>query len=100
MGIGVLWGWWVCGGLTCEIWAVFEGGLGDLFFGGSVVVGRSRFPEGMTERKARASAEADPPPAAKDDKVAVANRVAMDRNIFLENTSARGVGGILHLSDI
>ena len=26
---------------------------------------RSRFPEGMTERKARTKAEADPPPSAK-----------------------------------
>jgi hypothetical protein len=24
---------WVGGGVTCCFWAVFEGGLGDLFFG-------------------------------------------------------------------
>jgi hypothetical protein len=29
---------------------------------------RSRFPRGMTERKATARTEADPPPLAKDDK--------------------------------
>jgi hypothetical protein len=61
-------------GVDMRILGCFGGWLGRFILGRVVDADkskrRSRFPEGMTERKARTKtrAEADPPPMAKDDK--------------------------------
>jgi hypothetical protein len=56
VGARVLWVLWGGGGLTCCFWAVFEGGFGGFIFWGGWMrgsKGRSRFPEGMTEKKGK-----------------------------------------------
>ena len=51
MGTKVLCGLRARGGLTCDFWAVFEGGLGDLFFEGFGTMGVSPNPTHDDDRR-------------------------------------------------
>jgi hypothetical protein len=53
MGTRGLWVWRVLGGLTCGLWAVFEGGLGNLFLAQRAVREKQQIPGENVSKKGK-----------------------------------------------